>query len=103
MNRSTLVELIAARFSHLGQSDAEFAVTTILDAMTDAMVRGQRIEVRGFGNFTVVHRAPRLGRNPRSGEPVNIPQMRLPHFKPGKALREAVDQYGDELEVQPTV
>lgn len=94
MNRSTLIEQIATRFSHLSKSDAETAVRTILDAMTDAMVREQRIEIMGFGNFTVVHRAPRIGRNPRSGEPVEIPQKRLIHFKPGKALRESVNTQG---------
>ena len=59
--------------------------------MNDAMVRGHRIEIRGFGSFSVMHRAPRVGRNPRSGEPVDIPEKRVPHFKPGKALRAAVD------------
>lgn len=94
MNRSNLIELIAARFSHLTKSDAELAVRTILNAMNDAMVREQRIEIRDFGNFTVFHRAPRIGRNPRSGDPVEIPQKRLVHFKPGKALRESVDAQG---------
>jgi integration host factor subunit beta len=54
-------------------------------------VRGHRIEIRGFGSFSVNHRPPRMGRNPRSGEAVHIPSKRVPHFKPGKALREAVD------------
>ena len=69
---------------------ADFAVTTILAAMNDAMVRGQRIEIRGFGSFSVMHRAPRAGRNPRSGEPVDIPEQRVSHFKPGKAQRAAL-------------
>lgn len=93
MNRSAIVELLASRFSQLTQRDADFAVTTILDAMNDAMVRGHRIEIRGFGSFSVMHRAPRVGRNPRSGEPVDIPEKRVPHFKSGKALRAAVGSH----------
>lgn len=92
MTRSDLVEELAARFSQLTQRDAEFAVKAILDAIGDALVQGHRIEIRGFGSFSVNHRQPRLGRNPRSGESVTIPEKRVPHFKPGKALREAVDQ-----------
>ena len=72
-------------------------VKAILDAMNDALVRGQRIEIRGFGSFSVSHHAPRMGRNPRNGESVAIPQRRVPHFKPGKALREAVDTRTKEL------
>ena len=97
MTRSDLVEELAARFSQLTQRDAEFAVKAILDAMNDALVRGHRIEIRGFGSFSVNYRAPRMGRNPRSGESVAIPEKRVPHFKPGKALREAVDQRTAEL------
>jgi len=91
MTRSDLVEELAARFGQLSQRDAEQAVKTILDAVSDALVRGHRIEIRGFGSFSVNHRPPRMGRNPRSGEAVQIPAKRVPHFKPGKALREDVD------------
>jgi len=76
MTRSDLVEELAARFGQLSQRDAEQAVKTILDAVSDALVRGHRIEIRGFGSFSVNH---------------HIPSKRVPHFKPGKALREAVD------------
>ena len=62
----------------------------MLDAMSDALVRGHRIEIRGFGSFSINRRPPRMGRNPRTGERVQIPERRVPHFKPGKALREAV-------------
>ena len=93
MTRSDLVEELAARFSQLTHRDAEFAVKAILDAMSDALVRGHRIEIRGFGSFS----PPRIGRNPRSGESVAIPEKRVPHFKPGKALREAVDRRTAEL------
>ncbi|MEZ5706718.1 MAG: integration host factor subunit beta [Burkholderiaceae bacterium] len=97
MTRSDLVEALAARFSQLTQRDAEFAVRTILDAMGDALVKGHRIEIRGFGSFSVNRRSPRMGRNPRSGESVMIPEKRVPHFKPGKALREQVDARTAEI------
>ena len=99
MTRSDLVEELAARFSQLTHRDAEYAVKTLLDAVGDALVRGNRIEIRGFGSFSVNHRAPRMGRNPRSGAAVAIPAKRVPHFKPGKALREAVDKRTVELEI----
>ena len=89
---------MAARFGQLTQRDADFAVKTILDAVNDALVRGHRIEIRGFGSFSINRRPPRMGRNPRSGESVAIPEKRVPHFKPGKALREAVDRRTAELE-----
>lgn len=97
MTRSDLVEELAARFSQLTHRDAEYAVKTILDAVGDSLVRGHRIEIRGFGSFSVNRRSPRMGRNPRSGESVAIPEKRVPHFKPGKALREAVDARTEEL------
>jgi integration host factor subunit beta len=90
MTRSDLVEELAARFPQLTHRDAEFAVKALLDAMSDALVKGHRIELRGFGSFSV-NRPPRMGRNPRSGESVAIPEKRVPHFKQGKALREAVE------------
>lgn len=101
MTRSDLVEELAARFSQLTHRDAEYAVKTILDAMSDALVRGHRIEIRGFGSFSINRRPPRMGRNPRSGESVAIPEKRVPHFKPGKALREAVDTRTEEMLAPP--
>lgn len=91
MTRSDLVDILANQFRQLKQNDADAAVRTLLDAMSDALVKGQRIEIRGFGSFSTTRRAPRMGRNPRSGERVNIPEKRVPHFKPGKALRAAVE------------
>ena len=91
MTRSDLVEELASRFGQLTHRDAEYAVKTILDAMGEALGRGHRIEIRGFGSFSINRRPPRMGRNPRSGEQVVIPEKLVPHFKPGKALREAVD------------
>jgi integration host factor subunit beta len=91
MTRTDHVARLAERFPQLTLRDSEFAVKTMLDAMTDALARGHRIEIRGFGSFSVNHRPPRVGRNPRSGAQVTVPEKRVPHFKPGKALREAVD------------
>jgi integration host factor subunit beta len=91
MTRSDLVARLAERFAQLTQRDTEFAVKTTLDAMSDALARGHRIEIRGFGSFAISRRPPRVGRNPRSGEKVTIPEKLVPHFKPGKALREGVD------------
>ena len=91
MTRSDLVAQLAERFGQLTHRDTEFAVKTILDAMASALARGHRIEIRGFGSFSINRRPPRVGRNPRSGEQVVISEKLVPHFKPGKALREAVD------------
>ncbi len=94
MTRSDLVARLAEQFGQLGDLDTEFAVNTMLDAMADALCRGHRIEIRGFGSFSISRHPPRLGRNPRSGEQVLIPERLVPHFKPGKALREGVDAFG---------
>lgn len=102
MTRSDLVEELAARFAQLTHRDAELAVKTVLDAMSEALVRGHRIEIRGFGSFSINRRPPRIGRNPRSGETVHIPEKRVPHFKPGKALREAVDAGAAAVSVAET-
>ena len=91
MTRSDLVDLLAERFPKLTQKDADAAVRVLLQAMSETLEQGQRIEIRGFGSFAVTRRSPRLGRNPRTGQSVTIPERRVAHFKPGKALREAVD------------
>ena len=100
MTRSDLVIQLAERFGQLTHRDTEFAVKTILDAMAKTLAEGRRIEIRGFGSFALSHRPPRVGRNPKSGERVLVPQKRVPHFKPGKALREAVDARTAELDAQ---
>jgi integration host factor subunit beta len=92
MNRSDIVDTLADRFAPLPRSDAEAAVHVILGMMTDALARGQRVEVRNFGRFAIKRRPPRIGRNPRTGASVAVPEKCTPHFKPGKALREAVDR-----------
>ena len=91
MTRSDLVEELAARFSQLTHRDAETAVKTMLEAVGDALVRGHRIEIRGFGSFSLNYRPPRVGRNPKSGDKVSVPEKWVPHFKAGKELRERVD------------
>ncbi len=91
MTKSELIARLAERYPQLVSKDAEFAVRTILDAMSMALVHGNRIEIRGFGSFALSHRPPRIGRNPKSGEKVLVPEKRVPHFKPGKELRERVD------------
>lgn len=95
MNRSDLV-LKIAQSTHLTLEDVELAVNAILDAMNDALTRGHRIEIRGFGSFKVVHRASRIGRNPRTGETVHVPPKRAPLFKSGKSLRSALDVKADQ-------
>ncbi|NLY63652.1 MAG: integration host factor subunit beta [Alcaligenaceae bacterium] len=91
MTKSELIEALAASYPQLAARDTEYAVKTMLDALTDALARGQRIEIRGFGSFSLSQRAPRIGRNPKSGEQVMVPGKRVPHFKAGKELRERVD------------
>ncbi len=102
MTRSDLVDQLAARFAQLTHRDAELAVKTILDALSDALENGHRVEIRGFGSFSVSHRPARIGRNPRSGERVVVPEKRMPHFKPGKTLRLLVDRDTPQAPLPPT-
>jgi integration host factor subunit beta len=92
MTKSELITRLANRFPQLVAKDADYAVKMILDEMTTSLARGDRIEIRGFGSFSLNHRPPRVGRNPKSGEKVMVPEKRVPHFKAGKELRERVDQ-----------
>jgi integration host factor subunit beta len=91
MTKSELIARLAERFPQLVAKDADFAVKMILDALTAALVRGDRIEIRGFGSFALNYRPPRIGRNPKSGDKVQVPEKYVPHFKAGKGLRERVD------------
>jgi len=91
VTKSELIDALTDRYPQLSGRDVGDAVNTILDAMTLALVHGQRIEIRGFGSFSVSVRAPRVGRNPKSGENVLVPGKQVPHFKAGKELRERVD------------
>jgi integration host factor subunit beta len=91
VTKSELIARLAARYPQLAARDADYAVKTVLDAMTQSLAAGQRIEIRGFGSFSLSQRPPRIGRNPKSGEQVMVPEKRVPHFKAGKELRERVD------------
>ena len=91
MTKSELIARLAERFPQLVAKDADFAVKMMLDAMSEALVRGDRIEIRGFGSFALNYRPPHVGRNPKSGEKVSVPAKWVPHFKAGKELRERVD------------
>ena len=91
MIRSELVHLLSLRFGQLAPSDSDAAVKVILDALSEALASGRRVEIRGFGSFQSNQRPPRTGRNPRTGARVAIPSRRVAHFKPGKALREAIN------------
>jgi len=91
MTKSELIARLAERFPQLVAKDADFAVKMILDALTSALVKGDRIEIRGFGSFALNYRPPRIGRNPKSGDKVQVPEKYVPHFKAGKELRERVD------------
>lgn len=91
MTKSELIAKLAERNPRLVARDADEAVNTMLDAMTDALAGGQRIEIRGFGSFALNYRPPRVGRNPKSGDRVQVPAKHVPHFKAGKELRERVD------------
>jgi integration host factor subunit beta len=91
MTKSELIELIAAKQSHLPAKDVELAVKQILEIMSDSLAQGQRIEIRGFGSFSLHFRPPRQGRNPKTGETVALAGKYVPHFKPGKDLRERVN------------
>ncbi len=91
MTKSDLIARLAERFPQLVAKDADFAVKMILDAMSEALAKGDRIEIRGFGSFALNYRPPRVGRNPKSGDKVSVPQKWVPHFKAGKELRERVD------------
>ena len=95
MTQSELIARLAERFPQLVAKDADFAVKMILDALTAALVRSDRIEIRGFGSFALNYRPPRIGRNPKSGDKVQVPEKYVPHFKAGKELRERVD-YGSD-------
>ncbi|KXW56870.1 integration host factor subunit beta [Ferrovum sp. PN-J185] len=91
MTKSELIDLLSLKYSQLVSKDTELAVKTILDAMSQSLVSGERIEIRGFGSFGLNHRPPRQGRNPKTGEKVLVPEKHVPHFKPGKELRDRVD------------
>ena len=95
MTKSELIDRMAETQRHLAHLDVELGVKSILEQMSAALADGDRIEIRGFGSFSLHYRAPRMGRNPKTGEAVALPGKNVPHFKPGKSLRERVDYSQD--------
>ena len=91
MTKSELIEALSKKQPQLASKDIELAVKTILEYMSSSLSNGERIEIRGFGSFSLHFRPARSGRNPKSGEPVALPAKYVPHFKPGKELRERVN------------
>ena len=92
MTKSELIEALAQKQSQLAYKDVELAVKTMLDHMAMTLASGERIEIRGFGSFSLHYRPPRTGRNPKTGDAVSLTSKYVPHFKPGKELRERVNK-----------
>ena len=95
MTKSELIEILARRQGHLKADDVDMAVKTLLEMMSNSLTEGDRIEIRGFGSFSLHFRPPRLGRNPKTGDSVALPGKYVPHFKPGKELRDRVNNGED--------
>lgn len=98
MTKSELIEALVRKQTQLGYRDVELAVKTMLEHMAQTLASGERIEIRGFGSFSLHYRPPRVGRNPKSGDPVSLPAKHVPHFKPGKELRERVNDTDAAIE-----
>ena len=92
MTRSELIEEMAGKQAQLSLKDVELAVKLMIDHMTETLASGERIEIRGFGSFSLHYREPRQGRNPKTGDSVKLSGKYVPHFKPGKELRERVNR-----------
>ncbi|MBI2379156.1 MAG: integration host factor subunit beta [Gammaproteobacteria bacterium] len=92
MTKSDLIERLVSRSTQLSAKDVELAVKTLLEHMAQALSQGERIEIRGFGSFSLHFRGPRQGRNPKTGDAVELVGKYVPHFKPGKELRERVNE-----------
>lgn len=92
MTKSELIEYISEKQNQLPVKDVELAVKLLLDYMSDILAAGERIEIRGFGSFSLHYRAPRTGRNPKTGESVVLEGKYVPHFKPGKEMRDRVNE-----------
>lgn len=93
MTKSELIERLASKHTHLPFKVLEDAVKEMLEHMATTLANGERIEIRGFGSFSLHYRAPRLGRNPKTGDKVDLESKYVPHFKPGKELRDRVNIY----------
>lgn len=99
MTKSELIELISRKQTQFSQKDIELAVNEILDIMIASLAKGERIEIRGFGSFSLHHRKARIGRNPKTGEQVELSEKRVPHFKPGKSLKDSVDDAKEKYDI----
>jgi integration host factor subunit beta len=91
MTKSELIDRLIEKHEYLSVKDVELAVKAMLDHMSETLSQGERIEIRGFGSFSLHYRAPRVGRNPKTGEAVELSEKYVPHFKPGKELRDQVN------------
>lgn len=100
MTKSEVIDILARKQSHLSSRDVELSVKLLLDQMSETLSNGGRIEIRGFGSFALHHRAARKGRNPKTGEQVDLPAKFVPHFKPGKELRERVNASRNQHPIQ---
>ena len=100
MTKSELVSALAERQPQLLKQDVELVLNCILTQMADAIAKGERIEVRGFGSFDLRHRPPRIARNPKSGESLSLPAKVKVHFKPGKEMRDRVDAARDQCDIE---
>jgi len=101
MTKSELIEILSQKQSQLAYKDVELAVKTMLDHMGTTLANGERIEIRGFGSFSLHYRPPRIGRNPKTGDSVELAAKYVPHFKPGKELRERVNESMERVDIQP--
>jgi integration host factor subunit beta len=99
MTKSELIESIALKQKHLPAKDVELAVKHVLELLSESLANGERIEIRGFGSFSLHYRPPRMGRNPKTGDAVALAGKHVPHFKPGKDLRKRVNE-GRDLPVR---
>lgn len=92
MTKSELIERIVTQQGQLSSKDVELAIKSMLEQMSEALATGERIEIRGFGSFSLHYREPRIGRNPKTGQSVSLDGKFVPHFKPGKELRDRVNE-----------
>lgn len=99
MTKSELIEILAQKQTQLAYKDVELAVKNMLEHMATTLANGERIEIRGFGSFSLHYRPPRVGRNPKTGDSVDLTAKYVPHFKPGKEMRERVNESMSKVEI----
>ena len=100
MTKSEIIDILTRKQSHLSSKDVELSVKMLLESMSETLSGGGRIEIRGFGSFSLHHRTARKGRNPKTGDQVDLPPKFVPHFKPGKELRERVNAARNDFPIQ---